>query len=82
MALRARNASPWPSTLTPQSTDLGLGPDLRCGVRAGSLRALEPRARAETRGRKRKNADVQRKQTCLKQYKVPLRDVYDVKSQG
>ena len=46
----------------PQSTDLGLDPDLLCGVRAGSLRTPEPRPRAETRGRKRKNADVQKKQ--------------------
>ena len=63
MALRARNASSWlRSTLTPRSTDLGLGPDLRCGVRAGSLRAPEPRVRAEILGRKGKKADVEKKQ--------------------
>ena len=57
MALRARN--PCPSglaTLDPQSTchEPRPGPKLACGVRAGSLRATEPRARGKTRGRKRK----------------------------
>ena len=37
-----------------RATDLGQGPNLRRGVRAGSLRATEPRAREKTRGRKRK----------------------------
>ena len=35
-------------------TDLGQGPNLRRGVRAGSLRATEPRTREKTRARKRK----------------------------
>ena len=40
----------------PHSTCHGpwLGPKLACGVRTGSLRATEPRARGKTRGRKRK----------------------------
>ena len=37
-----------------RATDLGQGPNLRRGVRAGSLRATKPRAREKTRGRKRK----------------------------
>ena len=59
MALRARNPSPWGlATLTPQSTCHGPRPrpKLARGVRAGSLRATEPRAREKSRGRKRKNA--------------------------
>ena len=55
------NASPWLlSTLTPRAcaTDLGQGPHVRRGVRACSLRVQEPRAKEQTRGRKRKNADV------------------------
>ena len=58
MALRARNHSPWGLvTLNPRvrATDLGQGPNLRRGVRAGSLRATEPRAREKTRGRESKN---------------------------
>ena len=57
MALRARNPSPSGlATLNPQSTCHGPrpGPKLACGVRAGSLRATEPRARGKTLGRKRK----------------------------
>ena len=57
MALRARNASPrGRATLNTQSTCHGPrpGPKLAHGVRAGSLRATEPRARGKTRGRKRK----------------------------
>ena len=34
------------------------GPNLHPGVRAGSLRATEQRAREKTRGRKRKSAEV------------------------
>ena len=48
-------------TPRPRATDLGQGPHLRRGVRAGSLCALEPRAREKTRGRKRKNAQVPKK---------------------
>ena len=40
-----------------RATDLGQGPHLRRGVRAGSLCAPEPRAREKTRGRKRKSAE-------------------------
>ena len=40
--------------------DLGQGPHLRHGVRAGYLRAPEPRAREKTRGWKKKNDDVQK----------------------
>ena len=65
MALRARNASPgltcqFSRLWTPRvrATDLDQGPHLRRGVRAGSLRASEPRTRDKTRGRK-KDADVQ-----------------------
>ena len=64
MALRARNASPWSlATLNPQSTCHGPrpGPYLRRGVRAGPLRAPEPRAREKSHGRKRKKTKVQRK---------------------
>ena len=60
MALRAQNPSPSGLiTLNPQSTCYGPrpGPKLVCGVRAGSLRAMEPRARGKTPGRKRKNAE-------------------------
>ena len=42
------------------ATDLGQGPHLRRGARAGSLRAPEPRAREKTRGRKRKKWHVQK----------------------
>ena len=51
MALRARNPSPSGLvTLNPQSTWHGPrpGPKLVCGVRAGSLRATEPRAWGKT----------------------------------
>ena len=57
MALRARNPSPRGlAILNPQSTCHGPrpGPKLARGVRAGSLRATEPRAREKTLGRKRK----------------------------
>ena len=57
MALRARNPSPRGlATLNPQSTCHGPrpAPKLACGVRAGSMRATEPRARGKTRGRKGK----------------------------
>ena len=37
-----------------RATDLGQGPDLLRGIRAGSMRATEPRAWEKTRGRKRK----------------------------
>ena len=56
MALRPRNPSPSSlSTLNPQSTCHGPrpGPKLASGVRAGSLRATELRARGKTRGLKR-----------------------------
>ena len=36
--------------------DLGRGPHLHRGVRAGSLRALEPIVGEKTRGRREKNA--------------------------
>ena len=57
VALRARNPSPSErSTLNPQSTCRGPrpGPEVGCGVRAGSRRATETRSRGKTRGRKRK----------------------------
>ena len=58
MALRDWNHSPWGlATLSPpraSATDLGQGPNLRPGVRAGSLCTTESRAREKTRGRKRK----------------------------
>ena len=60
MALRARNPSPSGlATLNPQSTCHGTRPGskLAYGVRVGSLRATEPRARGKPRGRKRKNAE-------------------------
>ena len=44
-----------------RTTDLGHGPHLRRGVRVGSLRAPEPRAREKTRGRKRKKCPCARK---------------------
>ena len=67
----------------PQSTchEPRPGPKLACGVRAGSLRATEPRARGKTRGRKRKSAEGP-KNTFMYMYKVPLRDMYEVKSRG
>ena len=37
------------------------GPKRTCGIWAGSLRATEPRARGETRGRERKNAQGPKK---------------------
>ena len=62
MALRARNYFPWGlATLNPPSTcatDLGQDLNMRCGVRARSLRATEPRALEKTCGRKRKKAEV------------------------
>ena len=64
MALRARNASRGCLRLrTPRTraTDLGRGPRLRRGVRAGSLRAPEPRAREKTRGRRRKKCRCAKK---------------------
>ena len=64
MALRVRNPSPGGiATLNPQSTCHGPrpGPKLACGVRAGSLRATEPRARGKTRGRKRKKCRTAKK---------------------
>ena len=57
MALRARNAPPsGHATFNRPSTCHGPrpGPKLAHGVRAGSLCAIEPRARGKTRGRKRK----------------------------
>ena len=63
MALRARNHSTWGLvTMNPQSTRYGprSGLNLRRGVRAGSLRATEPRAREKTRGRKRKMSKCQK----------------------
>ena len=68
MALRARNPSPWGlATLTPQSTCHGPRPrpKLARGVRAGSLRATEPRAREKSRGRKRKNGLSAKKHTFI-----------------
>ena len=53
-APRARNPSPSRlATMNPKSTRHGprLGPTLGCWVRAGSLRATEPRARGKTCGR-------------------------------
>ena len=44
-----------------RATDLGQGPNLRRGVRAGSLRATEPRAREKTRGRKSKKMPMCKK---------------------
>ena len=64
MALRAQNPSPSGlATSNPQSTCHGPlhGPKLACGVRAGSLRATEPRARGKTRGRKRKKCRTAKK---------------------
>ena len=57
MAPRVGNPSPnGLATLDPQDTCHGPrpGPKPACGIRAGSLRATEPRARGKTRGRKRK----------------------------
>ena len=68
MALCAQNQSPWGlATLNPQSTCHGprAGPNLRRGVRAGSLRATEPTAREKTRGRKRKKCRSDKKNTCI-----------------
>ena len=45
-----------------RATDLGQGPHLSRGVRAGSLRASEPRAREKTRGRKKKKCRCAQKQ--------------------
>ena len=52
----------------PQSTCRGPrpGPKLACGVRAGSLRATEQRAREKTHGRNRKNAEVQKNTFILR----------------
>ena len=43
------------------ATDRGQGPDLRRGVRAGSLRVPKPRAREKIRGRKRKKCRCPKK---------------------
>ena len=64
MALRTRNPSPSGlATLNPQSTCRGprSGPKLACGVRAGSLRATEPRPRGKTPVRKRKKRQCTKK---------------------
>ena len=45
--------------------DLGQGPHLRRGVRAGSLRTPEPSARGKTLGRKRKKCHRRAKKTYL-----------------
>ena len=80
MALRARNPSPRGlATLKLQSTCHGPRPEpkLACGVRAGSLRATELRARGKTRGRKRKKCRRAKKThlyiyTCIYAYRVLL----------
>ena len=67
IALRARNPSPsGRATFHPQSTRHGprSGPKLACGIRAGSLRATESRARGKTPGRNRKKC-VRVKRTHL-----------------
>ena len=67
MALRARNSSTWllaSSNPRARATHLGQGPHLRRGNRTGSLRAPEPRAPENTRGRKRKKCRCAKK-TCL-----------------
>ena len=61
MTLRFRNASPMGrATLNPQSSchEPRPGPELAHGVRAGSLRATEPRAREKTRGKKIKKTHL------------------------
>ena len=63
-----------------RATDLDQGPHLRRGVRAGSLRALEPRARKRPAVGRGKNADMHKSHIYTQQYKVPLRD--DAKSRG
>ena len=84
MALRARNPSPSGlATLNSQNTCHGprSGSKLACGVRAGSLRATEPRTRGKTRGRKRKKCRRAKKHIYIlvyilrNMYKVPRRDV-------
>ena len=52
-------------------TDLGQGPHFRRGVRAGSLLALEPRAREKTRGRKRKKCRCAKKKTFIHTRRFP-----------
>ena len=44
-----------------RATDLGQGPNLRHGDRAGSLRATDPRAREKTRGQKMKKCRCAKK---------------------
>ena len=64
MSLRVRNPSPRGlPTLNPQSTcrEPRPGPKLMRGVRAGSLRATEPRAREKPAAGREKNADGPKK---------------------
>ena len=90
MAIRARNHSPWGlATLNPLSTCHGPrpGPNLRSGVRAGSLRATEPRALEKNRSRNGTKCRWAKKNiytwySGVHSNKVPLRDVCDAKSRG
>ena len=71
MAVRARNVSPsGRATFNPQSTCHGPrpGPKLAYGVRAGSLCAMEQRARRKTRGRKRKKCRIVKKTSFYTEY--------------
>ena len=68
MAPRARNPSPRAlATLTPQSTcrEPRPGAKLARGVRAGSLRAPEPRAREKIRDRKEKKVSMGQQNTFI-----------------
>ena len=64
-----------------RATDLGQGPNLT-PLRAGSLRATEPRARDKTRARKRKKIRSAKKTHLYIVIPGSLRDVCDVKSGG